>query len=127
MSEILKRLKTAQPPKSEIQADPAGPAAAPKSEEQAPPIIIDEPEPLTGADRASSKANFENNQEPSPHTQRPTRKPSQKLNLNEILLKMEKMNPTDFPAYKNTLKQLHNHGKKIFIEEMVNFLNAEIL
>jgi len=98
--------RTAEP-KSEIQADPPGPAAIEPQEPEPQKPQIQEAKPIK--------------------PKKITDETSRKLNLNEILLKMQKMKPEDFPAYRNTLKQLHEHKKKIFIEEMVNFLNAEIL
>jgi len=102
-----KFISFAQPSKSEIQADPPGPTAIEPQEPEPQKPQIQEVKPIKA--------------------KKVTDEISRKLNLNEILLTMQKMKPEDFPAYRNTLKQLHEHKKKIFIEEMVNFLNAEIL
>jgi hypothetical protein len=107
MSEILKRLKQSSPQKSEIQADPSGQADQAKNAETTELKKIKPTEP--------------------PKVEKRIAKPVKKLDLNEILIKLQGMSPEAFPAYGNLLKQLHGFGKKAIIRELIDFINAEIL
>jgi len=104
-----KFISFAQPSKSEIQADPAGPAAAPKSEEPAPPVTIDEPLPLMGAESKQI------------HEHLKTIKPAQ-ISLEKVLKKIEAF-PQDNREFQNIIRRVQIQHRKSYIDEVVNLVN----
>lgn len=105
----------------------------PKKPQQLEPVPspgpLPSPESLTAKSEPQDQRppTFSKNAEPAPTGKTERHSTIKKLDLNQILLKLELMNEKDFPAYRTILKQYRTYQKKATLEELVNFINNEIL